>query len=344
MIRYMLHLSLYFLLLLVVACNNNPAAPGLKGLTETLSEKIASGEVDTADSAVKQILIADDIVPTSPYVDTSIPPVGKSAHDDGSAKRLLLYGQDQYFQGNLGDGNVPLVKISHAVTDEVVDVQVVFNPAFVDLSYGKTGLGWANRTFRHVVTSDHVQLSFLNGDQQVVLEAKFDLISATHLTQSGYAALGVSGGDGALLQGNKEDILSFGTSMDDNINYYGYGPLENSPEVDSLYHPLPPYENWQFYVVYRVSLSRDAFGASGYGKVAMTSVHASPAKNGPETVVVTEMQTPPTADQNPFTHFSGLRPNADQPISEPTDSDTTHTPDPDPVDSDTTTTEDPIYL
>ncbi|MGE5671465.1 MAG: hypothetical protein ACM31E_08475, partial [Fibrobacterota bacterium] len=55
------------------------------------------------------------------------------------------------------------------------------------------------------------------------------------------------------------------------------------------------YPYWQFYVLYRLTIKASAFGASGYGKAAMTSVHASPAKDPQETITVIE-RNPPVKD------------------------------------------------
>jgi hypothetical protein len=204
----------------------------------------------------------------------------------------------------MGGGDEPMVKITHAVTDQATDVEVLFNPDFVDLTYGKNGVGWGNRTWRHVVTSDHVEVAFVNGDGDTVLHARIDLISKTALVPSGYASLGVTDGDGALYKGDVDDVLSFGTSMDDNINYHGYELFESSPQTDSVFTPNPDYPDWEYHVVYRLSLDPDAFGPSGYGGVHMTSVHASPSKNGPETVEVSKKPGPEAGTpEDPFRFY-----------------------------------------
>jgi len=85
--------------------------------------------------------------------------VGSDPISDGSAARIELYGVEQYFWGDAGTGDsVPLVKIVTAQTAEVVDAAIIFNPDFVDLTYGTGSEGWnPNRphTWRDIVISDH---------------------------------------------------------------------------------------------------------------------------------------------------------------------------------------------
>jgi hypothetical protein len=204
--------------------------------------------------------------------------------------------------------DIPLVKIVSAVSPDAVDVVIVFNPVFTDLTYGTSSIGWNPKrphTFKDLYQSDHAQVSFLNGDGTEVFMANIDLISESADAASGYASLGITGGDGAILTGNVSDVLSVGTSMDDNINYYGYELFNNSPATDSAYTPDPEYPFWEFYAVYRISVKPEIFGESGYGGAFMTYVHSSPAKTSSDTYDLTEKPGPPP-DDNPF---KNLNPN-----------------------------------
>lgn len=215
--------------------------------------------------------------------------------EDGSYDRLTKYGEAQYFWGTLGNVDQPLVKITHAVSADAVDIEVIFSPYFVDNTYGVNSIGWSHNrghTFKDLYSSDHVALSINNGAGDTVFAGKFDLISATAKSKSGYACLGPFGGDGTIVKGNASDVLSFGNSMDDNLNYYGYELFTDSPATDSTYTVNPQYPYWQYYVVYRLTLKLSAFGESGYGKVTMTSVHASPSKDEKSTITVTEKNAP----------------------------------------------------
>ncbi|HMA64922.1 MAG TPA: carboxypeptidase-like regulatory domain-containing protein [Chitinispirillaceae bacterium] len=221
-----------------------------------------------------------------------------SGIDDGSVDRIQKWGVPQYFWGPIGGVDQPIVRITHAVSADVIDIEVVFSPWFVDNTYGTGAVGWSKsrgHTFRDLYVSDHVALSILNGAGQTVFNGKLDLLSVLSTAKTGYACLGPFGGDGVLTTGNATDIVSFGSSLDDNLNYYGYNLQENSPETDSTYKQNPAYPYWQFYVLYRLTIKASAFGASGYGKAAMTSVHASPAKDPQETITVIE-RNPPVKD------------------------------------------------
>ncbi|HMA64175.1 MAG: hypothetical protein ACM31E_10910 [Fibrobacterota bacterium] len=220
--------------------------------------------------------------------------IGRFYLDDGSYDRIAKYGEAQYFWGTLGGVDQPLVKITHAVSNDVVDIEVVFSPYFVDNTYGVNAIGWGTKghTFKDLWHSDHVALGILNGIGDTVFSGKLDLIHGTTETKSGYACLGPFGGEGAIYKGNASDIVSFGNSLDDNLNYFGYNLQTDSPKTDETYKVNPDYPYWQYYVVYRMTIKRSAFGSSGFGMATMTSVHASPSK-GSSTITVIE-KDPPT--------------------------------------------------
>lgn len=239
--------------------------------------------------------------------------VGTSPIDDGSADRIARNGIDQYFWGEVRDeenraDTVPLVKITTAVSDDAVDMAIVFNPGFVDNTYGTGSVGWSPRrghTWKDLHGSDHVEIAAVNGDGDTVFHGRIDLISATQNVSSGYACLGVTGGDGTVYKGSASDIISFGSSLCDNINYYGYSDLVNSPTTDSTYAPNPEYPYFQFYTAYRITFKPEIFGESGFGEVRMTSVHASPAKTSSDTIEVTEKPGPEKGSKDdPFRFYN----------------------------------------
>jgi len=219
--------------------------------------------------------------------------IGRFYLDDGSYDRIAKYGEAQYFWGTLGGVDQPLVKITHAVSSDVVDIEVVFSPYFVDNTYGVNAIGWGTKghTFKDLWHSDHVALGILNGVGDTVFSGKLDLISAATNAKSGYACLGPFGGEGAIYKGNASDIVSFGNSLDDNMNYFGYNFQTDSPKTDETYIVNKEFPYWQYYVVYRLAIKRSAFGNSGFGKATMTSVHASPSK-GSSTITVIEKDPP----------------------------------------------------
>jgi hypothetical protein len=231
--------------------------------------------------------------------------VGSNPMEDGSADRIAQYGVNQYFWGQLHGKEKPIVMITHAVSADAVDVQVVFNPCFFDLTYGVNALGWKH-TYQQLVKSDHVAIAIVNGNKDTVFSGKLDLISVSAKSLSGYACLGPFGGDGAISSGDPQNIISYGSSLDDNINYHGYHLFVDSPKTDTMYTPDPLYPNWQFYPIYRISLKKSAFGQSGYGSVEMTYCHASPSKDQ-ETVNVTEKTPPPIGTpEDPFRYYTPI--------------------------------------
>lgn len=213
----------------------------------------------------------------------------------------------QCFRGAIpGNDTAPLVKVKHSLTQtadgEVITALVVFSRDFTDNTYGANAIGWNGpngHTFDMLSGSDHAELSLLDGAGNTVIQAKIDLISKLGPSDD-FASLGVDGGDGALLKGNRSDIVSTGTSMDDNFIRYGYKLLKDSPKTDSNYTPNPDYPYWNFYNVYRITVKRSAFGSAGFGKAMLSHVHASPSKFPQETIQLKEGSCPVVGERNPF--------------------------------------------
>ncbi len=235
-----------------------------------------------------KVEVLNSFVQTDFALDTLISEVGTHVFNDGCMDRMTIWGKAKFYWGDIGLGNnVPLVKIIYARSHRVVDAAIIFNPVFVDLTYGENAVGWNKHTFKSLVGSDHVEFAFLDTDSATVFHAKMDLLSETKLVSSGYASLGVTAGDGKMIEGSASDVYSWGTSFDDNINYYGYELFESSPETDSLCTPNPNYPKWEYYVVYHICVNTNVFAPKDFADVFMSFVHASPSKNGPDTVPVT---------------------------------------------------------
>jgi hypothetical protein len=140
---------------------------------------------------------------------------------------------------------------------------------------------------------------FKNGNGQVVNDFFIDYLSAKTGTPSGYASLGVAGGDGSLVSGPAP--LSWDTSLAMDLNNTGYfaggaqtaatlppntngsNLLINSPPTLSnadytLATPNPWTNGWEFRDLYTVTVSNSIFGASGFGAVTVPFVHNSPSK------------------------------------------------------------------
>jgi len=167
---------------------------------------------------------------------------------------------------------------------------------FVDNTYGANAIGWpGGHTFSELVGSDHAQFYGYDADGAKVLDFKLDYLSAKSGTPSGYASLGVLGGDGKMNIGNAAHILQWSTSLSNSLNAYGYcaagvcsglgtNLLVDSPATDEFYTPNPTYPNWDFNVIYEVKISPAAFGAAGFGSLEIPYIHASPSKLGTNTI------------------------------------------------------------
>lgn len=161
------------------------------------------------------------------------------------------------------------------------DIKVVFRQSrsLNDNVYGTPAVadGWSKgHKFNDLVGSDEADFVFTDSHGKVVLNFQLDYISQSKLYPSGYGSLGVSGGDGKMIVGAASNILSYTTTLTDDLNqspaFYGY--TVNSPSPESAF------PTWDYVDGYTVVVSKKAFGANGFGGVEIASVHNSPSKNG----------------------------------------------------------------
>jgi hypothetical protein len=210
--------------------------------------------------------------------------------------------------------------VEAAENQELVHVRLTLNPAFVDNTYGANAIGWGTReepmmpglmpggmgekppkgpkkgghTFKDLVGSDHAEFKLYDHDAQLRLHFKLDYLSEAD-APSGYASLGVVGGEGKMLLGVASDVVAASSSLDRNLNACGMGGyLEDSPATDENYTPLPAAKLWDYRVVYDVWVKQAAFGAAGFGSGVVDFVHASPSKLGENSVDVTPKDCPPS--------------------------------------------------
>jgi hypothetical protein len=152
----------------------------------------------------------------------------------------------------------------------------------------------APHTFRDLVGSDHAEFELYDAEGREILRFKSDYLSEVDGTPSGYASLGVRGGDGKMLVGRAEDVVAVSTSLERNLNVCGFSDyLVDSPATDASYKPNALTPEWDYRVVYDVWVRKAAFGSAGFGKATVDFVHASPSKTGGNTVVVVEDDCPP---------------------------------------------------
>ena len=175
--------------------------------------------------------------------------------------------------------------------------RIIFDPTFVDNTYGVNAIGWGTKghTFKDLVGSDHAELSLFDGTPTLVSMFDLDYITADTSAACAYGALGVSGGEGKVLVGDAKYILASTTSLDRDLNGCGYCKnaacggdcTVDSPATDAMYTPNAAAPNWDFRVIYEVWVDAAVFASKGLGGASITFVHASPSKASSNTVSVT---------------------------------------------------------
>ncbi len=192
---------------------------------------------------------------------------------------------------------------------DLIHARLTMNPAFVDNTYGSTAIGWGStatatgkgmgmgmpmghgHSFWDLIDSDHVEFDFRNSAGAIVLSFNLDYCSSDANSPSGFACLGVSGGDGGMLVGSASSVVYYNSSLARDLTACGYSSYTtNSPATDASYTPNPAAPNWDFRVVYDVWVLKSAL-PSGWS-VSVPYVHASPSKLS-DTYTVTSGPCPP---------------------------------------------------
>lgn len=157
----------------------------------------------------------------------------------------------------------------------------------------RPGLGGRGHTFRDLLRSDHAEIQLLDAAGDVAMHFRIDYVSESADAPSGFASLGVSGGDGDLSIGEPEWVLATTTSIDRNLNACGLASFtESSPATDDAYTPAPDASDWDYRVAYEIWVATEAFGAAGFGSALIENVHASPSKLADDTVDVVPAPCP----------------------------------------------------
>jgi hypothetical protein len=184
----------------------------------------------------------------------------------------------------------PLAIIEHEFVKyngvDAVHLSIVLDPHFVDNTYGVNKVGWPKgHNFPDLVESDHAEIKVLDAQGNVVLDFNLDYISPDPTKPCGYGCLGVDGGEGNMISGDRAAILGWTSSLDRNLNERGYCLTQDSPATDASCTPNPAAPDWDFRVVYEVWVALSAFPNS-FGSAYMSFVHASPSKLPDKTVPV----------------------------------------------------------
>lgn len=181
-----------------------------------------------------------------------------------------------------------------------------------DNTYGANSIGWdsgkkgGSHTFSNLTGSDKAVFNLTNGAGQSFTYT-LDYISQSSSAPSGYASLGVTGGDGSVGGGKKgstgggsaTDVLKWGSSLDYNLNKLGFKSFTvDSPATTASKNPdgsidySKGYANpasapgWVYNIEYELEISAAAFGPSGFAGVTVPFAHDSPSKFGQNTIIV----------------------------------------------------------
>jgi hypothetical protein len=221
-----------------------------------------------------------------------------------------------FFSGSNPDPAATMEQVLECVDGaDVVHIRLTFSPTFADNTYGANAIGWSREeramnadpavmprkgrganghSFEDLVGSDHAEIQLTNDDGDVVVQFKLDYITEDASAPSGYASLGVTGGEGEMIVGEAAWILHHQTSIETNLNERGYSSYTvDSPATDKDYTVNPDAPEWDFRVVYEAWIDVAAFGNVGFGTALIDSVHASPSKAQNNTLIVEPGECPP---------------------------------------------------
>lgn len=211
-----------------------------------------------------------------------------------------------YPEGQTTTPAATIEQVVEVVEDqEYIHLRLTLNPSFVDNSFGATAVGWPEpgsilirdngkekkakaRKFKDLVGSDHAEIQLFDTAGEAVTHFKLDYLSESDDSLSGYASLGVIGGDGEVIVGEPEWFLGAATSLDRNLNACEEREfVVDSPQANADYLPTDALVSWDYRVSYEVWVASEAFGDAGFGRASIDTVHASPSKTGDNTEVVT---------------------------------------------------------
>ena len=177
-----------------------------------------------------------------------------------------------------------------------------------DNTYGTGAIGWHNgHKFTDLVNSDRLEFRFYDKNGTVVLDFYVDCVSqAASVTvpgtgqvityPSGYGTLGAFGREGCMVSGDPNNIVSFSTSISDNLNQEANLPYKSSLMVNSptalvngkvVVDPAKAPGGWDHINSYTVVVKASTFGSAGFGAVSVPDQHNSPSKLGVNQIITT---------------------------------------------------------
>lgn len=205
---------------------------------------------------------------------------------------------------NVAPGTIIAVRLANGD----IKVTYVMSSGVNDNTYGTGSIGWTpSHKFNEIKDTDKLEFRFSDGSGSTVLDFYVDLISAANSVTvpgtgqaisypSGFGTLGPVGGDGSMVTGSVNNIVSFSTSLSDNLNLAANVPKKASLAVDSptklvggvlVVDAAKAPGGWDPVLSYTVVVKAAAFGAAGFGGVAIPDQMNSPSKLGVTQLVAT---------------------------------------------------------
>jgi len=240
-------------------------------------------------NALTMLFVAVVLVSLSTALNAT--PVVDGRFDPGEGYTLGHYVNIEV-EGEKKSGNIPaddgVLWTYHDLVTGDLFASLTQPLTLVDNSYGDNSIGWGssapsgkNHNFKDLKGSDKAQFAITDADGSILLDFIVDYISESPTASSGYASLGVSGGDGKVNTGSASSILAWGTSLDYNLNTLGHVLTEDSPVADGDYVTAnPAYSDWVFEVTYEFLVDGAIFQDNGFGELTIPVVHDSPNKIG----------------------------------------------------------------
>lgn len=278
---------------------SNPVCVAASGTYRLVAELTVPGNaaIGAIDTTVVQATNTQPNGPGDNAVDTTTifaggPPVIDGKYDDVYSQSPdsteVCYNSNGVLFGKLAT--------FYQSSSDSVYMVLAIDKDFVDNTYGVNAITWpSGHTFGNLTGSDHAQFYGFDANGTKVLDFKLDYITSKTGVPSGYDTLGVTGGEGRMNIGSAASITEWGTSISYSLNDTGYcaggncsgagtNLLVNSPATNAFYTPNPTYPNWIFDVIYEVKIAKTAFGGSGFGRIEVPYIHASPSKLGTNTI------------------------------------------------------------
>jgi len=261
---------------------------------------------NTGGTTLTNIVVTDDngtpAFAGDDFTVGTIPSLAPGASFTFTAQVIPVVSTTSVVNGNPVNAGAVIVVVQQGNGD--IKVTYLQNFGINDNLYGTGSIGWPvgkPHTFGNLTGSDKLELRFFDKNGNVVIDFYVDTITAASSVTvpgtgqvisypSGYGTLGPFGGDGFMVAGNPNNIVTFSTSISDNLNKaanlpYKAALIVNSPTSlvggNVVVDPLKAPGGWNHINSYTAVVKGSAFVAGGgFGGVVVPDQHNSPNKLG----------------------------------------------------------------